>query len=83
MALLGLLLEHYNAANVRRVAEETTTGLLVVDFTFQIALATNHFTTTGMKRSSIKVISYKIKAIRAMKGIIVGVDDALQRNQGR
>ena len=79
MALLGLLLDQSNASNVCRLAEATTIGLLDVCFIFRIAFATNHFTTTDMNRSNFRKIANGTKAGGALEGVVIGVDDALER----
>ena len=79
MALLCLLLDQSDAANVCRIAEATTIGLRDKCFTFQIALATNHFTTTDMNRSVFRKIANGTKAGGALEGVVIGVDDALER----
>ena len=79
MALLGLLLDQSNASNVCRLAEATTIGLLDVCFIFRIAFATNHFTTTDMNRSNFRKIANGTKAGGALEGVVIGIEDALER----
>ena len=84
MAFLCLLLDRPDtASSVCRIAQATTIGLNVVGLTVKIALATNHFTTADMNRSRTKASTYGMKASGAMEGVIIGVDDALQRNRDR
>ena len=76
MAPLGLLLLQADAADCRGIAEQALASILVKDRTIFIALFTDGLSTAKIDKA---LVLNRLRAIMTAQGIIVGVDDALER----
>ena len=84
VALLGLLLEQADGENVRGIAEKASIGLLVIGFPCAVALIARSFaaTTVDEKRATVWW-AYRLNACGAAEGVVVGVENALERMRRR
>jgi len=82
VALLGLLLEQDKAADVRGIAEKASTGLLVVVLPCLTATLARSFAATIVDER-ISDTLYRFGTGGAAERVVVGVDNALERNRGR
>ena len=81
MTLLGLLLYYFDRADVCGIADETKFGLLVIGFPCNEAFLARICTTTVVD-GRVSLTPYRFAADGAAEGIVIGVDDSLERNQG-
>lgn len=80
MAPLGLLLNQAKDAFARGIAEKASTDLLVEELTGVATLIARSFSTTGIDGSD--PITKHHGADTTTQGVIIGVDNALERNRG-
>jgi len=76
---LSLLLLQADAADAPRIAEQALVSILVKDRTIFIALNTDNLSTANIDTA---LVLNRLRAIMTAQGIIVGVDDALERGGG-
>ena len=79
MPPLSLLLLQADAADAPRIAEQALVSILVKDRTIFIALNTDNLSTANIDTA---LVLNRLRAIMTAQGIIVGVDDALERGGG-
>ena len=79
MALLGLLLDQANVADVRGIADKAPTGILVEDLAGVATLTARRFSAADIDG----LLPKHHGADTTAQGVLIGVVDALERNQGR
>ena len=84
MALLGLLFDQANAADVdvRGITEKAPISLLVVGLPCIVALHAHRFATAVFNDHFSAAFS-RLEADGAVERVVVGVEDALERKRGR